>query len=295
MDTAKTDFEPGDVIADRYRVDRLLGRGGMGAVYHVTDVVSGQEYALKAMLPRFTHDRKVTQRFVREVNMVRRLNHPAIVRIHDARREGALLFYVMDYVHGRSVVAWLAKRGQLDIGSTVRVLALVADALEYAHQFTIHRDISPENVMVLKDGSVRLLDFGLAKFADNTGAMTMVGDSLGKLQYKAPEQHLDPTSVDARADLYSLGVMFYVMLAGKFPKKDRPLTVVRPDLPRECDAFVEKATARDREARFQTAREFRESLLALYEKCVAHERKQARQASRRSLFEILKGLLWRRR
>ena len=275
MAPVKAQYDPGDVIADQYRVERVLGKGGMGVVYLVTDVVTSQQYALKTMLPRFTEDQKVTRRFVREVETVRRLRHPAIVRIHDARRIGSTLFYTMDYVDGRRLVDWIKKRGRLDFGSTVRILALLADTLEYAHQFTIHRDISPENVMVLRDGSVRLLDFGLAKFVDNEGAFTMVGDSLGKMKYKAPEQHTNAAGVDSRADLFPLGIMCYVMLAGRFPKKARPLAQERPDLPSEIEAFVDKATAHSPGDRFQTARELRLELMRIYG---IHQRAQQSQA-----------------
>ncbi|NIA14849.1 MAG: protein kinase [Nitrospiraceae bacterium] len=264
MEPLKAQYGPEDVIANQYRVERVLGKGGMGVVYLVTDVVTNQRYALKTMLPRFTEDHKITRRFVREVETVRRLRHPAIVRIYDARRVGSMLFYTMDYVEGRRLVDWIRKRRRLDFGSTVRILALLADTLEYAHQFTIHRDISPENVMVLRDGSVRLLDFGLAKFVDNEGAFTMVGDLLGKIKYKAPEQHTNAAGVDSRADIYPLGVMCYVMLAGRFPKKDRPLSQERPDLPADLDAFVDKATAHLPKDRFQTAREFRLELMRIY-------------------------------
>jgi len=265
--TGKTRYHTGDLIADRYKVRRVLGRGGMGVVYLVVDMETQEQRALKTILPQYSDNKTAIRRFYREVQTIRRLKHPAIVNIYDAGRLDAVLYYTMDYVNGKSLNRWIEERGRLGIGSTVRILALLADVLEHAHQHTIHRDISPENVMVLSDGTVRLLDFGLAKLVDNEGAFTMVGASLGKLQYKAPEQGLNATGVDGRADLYSLGVMFYVMLSGKFPKRGVKLTDLVPELARDCDDFVAKATARSPDERFADAREFRGALMHVYNIC----------------------------
>jgi len=258
-------FKSGEIIAQRYKVKRALGHGGMGVVYLVEDLEENRTLALKTLLPQYSANGFAVRRFVREVNAVRRLKHPYIVKIYDARRLGKLIFYTMDYIDGKSLRRWLIQRGKLGLGSTVRVLALLADALEHAHQYTIHRDLSPENIMVLADGSIRLLDFGLAKLSDNQGAFTQVGISLGKLQYIAPEQRANAADVDCRADIYSLGVMFYEMLSGQLPEPDEPLTKLVPDLPKEVDLFVEKAMAPLPEFRFADAREFRAALIELYE------------------------------
>jgi len=271
MKPVKTEFIPGDVIADRYEVERRIGRGGMGMVYQVKDRLSGQSLALKTLLPQYVAHGKAVQRFIREINAVRRLNHPAIVKIYDAKKLGPLMFYTMDYIEGKSLRVWIQERGRLGFNSTVRILALLAHALEHAHQCTIHRDLSPENVMVLADGSIRLLDFGLAKLTDTDAAFTMIGISLGKKQYNAPEQRFSAAEVDLRADIYSLGVMFYEMLSGKLPKRDTSLSELVPELPPECSAFVEKAMAPSPDERFATAREFRLALLDLYHQCTAEE------------------------
>lgn len=264
MSAGKTVFERGDVIADRYRVRRALGRGGMGAVYLVDDLTENRRLALKTLLPEYAGHRIAIRRFVREVNAVRRLNHPGIVKIYDAQRTESLLFYTMDYIEGKSLRSWMQQRGRLGLGSTVRILALLADALKYAHQYTIHRDISPENVMVLSDGSIRLLDFGLAKLSDNQGAFTRIGISLGKEQYNSPEQRASAADVDCRTDIYSLGVMFYEMLSGDLPDPEIKLTNLVLGLPREADAFVEKAMATLPEQRYANAHEFRKALMYVY-------------------------------
>jgi serine/threonine-protein kinase len=173
----------------------------------------------------------------------------------------------MEYVEGRSLRTWLKQRGKLGLGSTVRILCLLCDALEHAHQFTIHRDLSPDNVMVLRDGSIKLLDFGLAKLMETDAQLTMVGVNLGKRQYNAPEQQLNAKGVDKRADLYSVGVMFYEMLTGDIPNPldFTPLTQLRPDLPKSCDAFLDTAMAKFPEDRHSSAKEMSKALLKIFE------------------------------
>ncbi len=252
------------IIAGRYEVIKPLGRGGMGKVFLVHDKQSSQKLALKLMRAQYQHNQRAIARFLREVEAVRQLNHPCIVKIFDAQVEGEQLFYTMEYVDGRSVRDWLMKKGPLSFGNTVRILALIADALEHAHKITIHRDLSPDNVMVCRDGSVRLMDFGLAKLTDDQTPLTMVGANLGKIQYSAPEQRKNAAGVDKRADIYPLGIMFFEMLIGRRPQSGDKLSKLRPDLPKECDEFLDKATAYNPDERFQSAKEFRDALMDLY-------------------------------
>lgn len=253
------------VIAGRYEIIKPLGRGGMGKVFLVRDRQTDKHLALKLMRSRYQQNPKAIARFLREVEAIRKLNHPCIVKIFDAQMEGELLFYTMEYVDGRSVRDWLEKKGPLSFGNTVRILALVADALEHAHQVTIHRDLSPDNIMVCRDGSIRLLDFGLAKLKDAESPLTMVGANLGKVQYSAPEQIRNAANVDKRADIYPLGIMFFEMLVGRRPKPGDKLSKIKPDLPPECDALFFKAIESDPEKRFSSAKEFRNELLRVYQ------------------------------
>lgn len=253
------------IVAGRYEVIKPLGRGGMGKVFLVKDLQTGQKLALKLMRAQYQHNPKAIARFLREVEAVSRLNHPCIVKIFDAKMDGEQMYYTMEYVEGISVREWLSKKGPLSFGNTVRILALVADALEHAHKVTIHRDISPDNVMVCRDGSVRLLDFGLAKLKDASSPLTMVGANLGKMQYCAPEQLRNAAGVDKRADIYPLGIMFFEMLVGRRPKPGDRFSALRPDLPKQCDEFLKKATAVNPEERFSSAKEFRDALIELYE------------------------------
>jgi serine/threonine-protein kinase len=267
MKPPKPQFQKGDRIADRYEVIRVLGRGGMGVVYLVRDGAEGPELALKTMLPQYVTHKRAVERFTREVQVVRQLNHPSIVKILDAEELDSLIYYTMEYVQGKSLRRFLDERKRLGLGSTVRILALLAHTLEHAHEANIiHRDLSPENVMVLADGSIKLLDFGLAKLTDAQVAFTMVGTSLGKKEYNAPEQRANAAEVDARADIYSMGVMFFEMLAGQRPKPGEKLTDFVPDLPAAADRFYEAATALDPTKRHADARAFRQALMALYER-----------------------------
>lgn len=259
-------FQPGDIIAERYQVVRMLGKGGMGIVYLANDTKHERQIALKTLLPQYATNQQAVGRFVREVNAVRQLNHPGIVKILAARQYGSLLYYTMEYLKGKTVREYMVKRGKLGLGSAVRILSLLCDALEHVHQVTVHRDISPENIMLLPDGTIKLLDFGLAKLQDPSGAQfTRIGATLGRIQYNAPEQSFNASEVDRRADIYSIGIIFYEMLSGKVPRSYEPICDLVPELPKETDRFFERALARDPKDRTASAVEFRDGINTLYQ------------------------------
>lgn len=295
-------YKPGDLIANRYEVQRVVGAGGMGVVYLVTDREAGNRLlALKTLLPQYVTNKYAVRRFIREVDTIRRCDHPGVIRIYDAQMDGSLLYYTMEYLEGMSLRKYMRQRGTLGLGSTVRLLSLVAHALEHAHQYTIHRDISPENIMVLPDGTIKLLDFGLAKLTDNEGGFTMIGTALGKMQYGAPEQRLNARDADLRADLYPLGVMFVEMLTGKLPNDGPPVTEVVPGLPTDLvDEFLAKTLAPRPNDRYMSAKEVRIALKAIYD---AYEQGQAEpqrprgavSPARPGRFRWLNPLNWFRR
>jgi serine/threonine-protein kinase len=264
------EFEIGSLFADRYEIKKRLGRGGMGMVYLAQDWNLHKEIALKTLLPKYAKNTQAVKRFTREVSAAMQLDHPCVIKIFDARKHEDILFYTMEYLDGKSLRELMIareKRGQhMGMGSTVRILSLICHALEHAHKITVHRDVSPENVMVMANGEVKLLDFGLAKLESIEPDLTRVGISLGKIQYGAPEQRADAKNVDLRADIYSLGIMFFEMLSGAFPMHGGKLTELVKGLPSECDALVKKATARNPEDRYASAKEFRLALQAIYER-----------------------------
>lgn len=284
---------PGTKVANRYTILKKLGRGGMGEVFLATDEATGQSVALKTMHAKYAASKHATARFVREVKTSRSLDHPGIVKIFDARKWGDTLFYTMEYIEGKSLRRWLQQRHKLELGNTVRVLCLVADALNHAHRITIHRDLSPENVMVLRDGSIRLLDFGLAKLDDQFKGLTVVGVNLGKLQYMAPEQQVNPAGVDHRADIYPLGVMFFEMLTGQAPQPGQKITELCPELPPEADEFMARAMAREPDDRFASAREFRAALVELYKTAQGRRAPATGQPGSDGFFGRLKAKLMR--
>ncbi len=295
--------EQGKRIAGRYEVLHPLGRGGMGKVFLVNDTQTGQKLAMKVLRNRWMYNERVIARFTREVEALRQLDHPCISKIFDAQKDGDVLFYTMEYVEGKSIREWLHQRGKLNFGSVVRVLCLVAHALDHAHRVTIHRDISPDNIMVLPDGTVRLLDFGLAKLNDAFQGLTMVGVNMGKIQYNAPEQRINAAGVDHRADIYPLGVMFYEMLTGQLPDGKHSMAELRPDLPPGCDEFANKAMAANPDERFATAGEFHTALLELYNRSEAqppesipnHELPTEITAKRQPFWKRLHPVGWLRR
>ena len=267
-----SDFEIGSIFADRYEILELLGKGGMGMVYRVSDWERKEEVALKTLLPKYAKNTQAVRRFNREVEAARRLNHPCVVKIYDARMHGDVLFYTMEFLKGKSVRSLIKakqdRKKPMSLGSAVRILSLLCHALEHAHQFTIHRDISPENVMVLPNGDVKLLDFGLAKLENIDGDLTRVGISLGKVQYGAPEQRIDAKTVDHRADIFSLGVMFYEMMTNELPLGGGKISDMNKDIPKSADAVYDRATAPNPDKRYQSAKKMRIALDRLYKESI---------------------------
>ena len=215
-------LEPGDRFGD-YTVEKLLGKGGMGAVYLMRGA-SGSEYAVKIMFPdKVTHD--LRRRFAKEAEFAIKIRHRNLVSVYDVGEdpETGLCYMIMDYVAGGSLSDMLKRRGRLPIGEAVSIASQVAAALEVAHRHgLVHRDIKPDNILFDADGTPRLADLGVAKFDESQQSMvTTTGMVIGTPAYMAPEQMLNSHAIDARADIYSLGVVLYEMLSGKRPNEGR--------------------------------------------------------------------------
>ena len=203
-----------------YRIDELIGLGGMGIVYRATNVALNRIYALKVLAPELAKDQQFRQRFQREMRIAASLHHPHVVGIHYAGEQDGLLFLAMDYVPGTDLRELLVKDGALGPARAVELLTQVASALDAAHQRgLVHRDIKPANILVtVRDGEEHayLTDFGLAKRHDTFSGLTLQGSLVGTVDYMAPEQVAgDP--IDARTDIYALGCVFFQMLTGKVP------------------------------------------------------------------------------
>ena len=264
----------GHLLAGRFLLDRRLGEGGMGAVWLARDEKLGELVAVKVIRDALIADPQAIERFKREISAARRVHHPNVVRLHDLGEENGMLFLSMEYVDGESVAERIRRRGPLPFNE-VRDLALrVCDALEAAHMAgVVHRDLKPANVLVANGGPVKIIDFGVAKLAQLEG-MTATNLILGTPEYMAPEQ-IRGGSVDARTDLYALGMILHEAIVGRTPFKGDspiavgfaactnpvpPLRVSRPDVTDAWDAFVRRALEKEPSARFASAAEMRASL-----------------------------------
>ncbi|MFE9204758.1 protein kinase [Micromonospora sp. NPDC007230] len=220
----------GVVLRDRYRLNERIATGGMGAVWKCTDTLLGREVAVKVLLPSLVADPEFTTRFQAEARMLAALRHPGIVQVHDAGSatlaDGSQVSYlVMEYVDGDPLVAWIRQAGRLDPASTMSVVAQAAHALHAAHLAGIvHRDVKPGNLLVKRDGTVVLVDFGIAR-ASTMAGITAAHMVLGTASYMSPEQATGQ-AVSAATDVYALGAVAYFCLAGRPPfDGDNPLQV----------------------------------------------------------------------
>src|SRR5438034_1403463 len=276
------DEQPGPILGkhiSHYEVLSRIGRGGMGEVFLAHDTSLGRKVALKLLRSDFTRNEERLRRFRQEARAASALNHPNILTIYEIGHDGSLHFMATEYVEGETLRQHLS-RARLTMGQTLDVAVQVASALAAAHQAgIIHRDIKPENTMVRTDGNVKVLDFGLAKLAQpktiDTAAPTLPqvetapGVVMGTFSYMSPEQARG-LAVDARTDIWSLGVMIYEMVAGRQPfegetasdvmslilqKEPPPLAHSWPEVPAELERIVRKALRKDKEERYQTIKD----------------------------------------
>ncbi len=212
-------LQRGSVVGG-YRIDDMIGRGGMGLVYRATNVALNRIYALKVLAPGLAEDEQFRQRFKREMRIAASLHHPNIVGIHYAGEHEGLLFFVMDFVTGTDLREVLLKHGAIEPNRAVDLLEQFGAALDAAHRRgLVHRDVKPANILItVKDGEEHayLTDFGLAKKFDTASGLTVKGSVVGTVDYMAPEQ-ITGTRTDARTDVYALGCVFYQMLTGDVP------------------------------------------------------------------------------
>ncbi|HUJ50835.1 MAG TPA: protein kinase [Bryobacteraceae bacterium] len=264
---------PGAAIA-HYRIVSLLGQGGMGAVYLADDTRLGRRVALKILPPEMAADPERMQRFVQEARLASALTHPNVATIYEIGRDKDLWFLAMEYVEGRPLTDRI-RQGPLKTPEIVAIGLEIADALDDAHsKGIVHRDIKPANLMLTPRGHVKILDFGLAKQAaptdtQETQLMTSLGVVMGTVAYMSPEQALG-REVDARTDIFSLGIVLYEMATGRVPfsganaqetmahlLQSLPEATARfnYDVPQELDRVIRKCLEKDAGRRYQSARE----------------------------------------
>lgn len=256
----------------RYRIDAEIGRGAMGVVYRALDLTLEREVALKELVLPPTGDqtmlRELVDRFLREARSAARLSHPNVVQVYDVFAESDRYFIAMELLSGVTL-ADLVEGRPLATSSAVDIITQVLDAVAAAHAAgVVHRDLKPENIYVLEDGRVKVTDFGIARLLDAGGPqMTQLGTVMGTPGYMAPEQVMGQV-IDARADLFAVGVIAYELLSGANPfiaptstttlyriVNEHPAPLAQPDMPPALAAVIERAMAKEPAQRFQSAAE----------------------------------------
>jgi eukaryotic-like serine/threonine-protein kinase len=270
------DYLIGKVI-DGYKIESVLGKGGMGTVYKAKDTTLDRDVALKIMDSNLSRDENFLQRFQAEAKALAKLQNPHIVSIFALRETNVGLFIVMEFVDGGTLADKLKEDEPLDIQAIITMFKQMLDALEHAHQAGIvHRDIKPGNIMLSNNNMVKVTDFGLAKIQQQVSTATMTVGTGGTLFYMSPEQVRGLANVDSRGDIYSLGMTLYESLAGVTPFADvesdfdirqsivegkiPPPDKFNASIPKSLSRVILKAIDKDREKRYQTAAEMSQAL-----------------------------------
>lgn len=286
----------GTILDGQYQIEGVLGKGGMGAVYRARHILLGDRVAIKVLPPEMRSNTEWLRRFQREGQAARRFRHPNAVTVYDLRTSGdGTIYLVMEYVDGSTLDVELKKHGKFSPADAFAVLEPIMSVLNAAHAMgVVHRDLKPENIMIGKPATgdepiVKLLDLGIAKLREVAGAektgstnLTIAGQMLGTPYYMSPEQWGElpddgNSDIDGRADIYSLGVVFYELIAGQRPFTGltlselrrqhvsitpKSLSAIDPTVPKDFSEAIAKAMAKDRSARPATAQELKDRLLA---------------------------------
>lgn len=267
----------GSVLAGKYRIHRKLGRGGMGVVYEAEDIKLKRTVALKFLPRELTYDGEARERFIHEAQAASALDHPHICTIHEIdEAESGQMYIAMACYRGESLKEKI-RRGPLEIKESVEIAAQVADGLAKAHeQGIVHRDIKPANILITEDGLAKIVDFGLAKLAGEA-RLTRPGTALGTVAYMSPEQ-LRGETVEAKTDIWSMGVVLYEMITGQLPfggesqesfiysiihRDPRPVKDLQKNVPLELEDILRKTLAKDPKKRFASGREMAAALQEL--------------------------------
>ncbi len=265
MDVFKQNI--GDVFDGRYKILRTIGVGGMAVVYEAVDLMTGQHVAIKKLKDSISDNPQALRRFVNESKAVAMLDHTNIIKILDVSFKTEHKFIAMEYIKGITLRKYMDKKGPLNWREALAFITQILQALNHAHmKGVIHRDIKPQNIMVMEGGMIKVADFGIAKIPD-AETVTMVDHAVGTIYYISPEQ-AKGKKIDSRSDIYSLGIMFYEMVTGKLPFlaenaygimlkhiSDTPEspTKLNPDLPLGIEQIILLAIEKSREDRYQSA------------------------------------------
>ena len=259
----------GKKLDGRYEIRELIGVGGMANVYHCYDTIDAREVAIKILKDEFLDNEDFIRRFKNESKAIAVLNHPNIVRVYDVSFGDMIQYIVMEYIDGITLKEYIDMQGVLDWKETVHLTTQILKALQHAHENGIvHRDIKPHNIMLLQDGTIKVTDFGIARFSSNA-TRTMTEQAIGSVHYIAPEQARGEKT-DGKTDIYSVGVMMYEMLTGKLPfdgdsavsvalmqlqAKARRPREINPDIPEGLEEITVKAMQKNPDDRYHSALE----------------------------------------
>ena len=258
----------GKMLEGRYLLEELIGVGGMANVYKGYDTVEQRPVAVKMLRDEYAGNEDFLRRFRNESKAIYSLNHPCIVKIYDVILTGRNPAIVMEYVEGITLKEYIDKKGQVSTRVAVALTLQLMAALQHAHENGIvHRDIKPQNIMVKSDGTIKVMDFGIARFAMSQ-SRTLTDRAIGSVHYISPEQAMGDGVVDHRTDIYSAGVILFEMLTGRLPfEADSPVSVaikqiednplrpreLNPQVPQGLEDIVMKAMAKDPDRRYQSA------------------------------------------
>lgn len=259
----------GKKLANRYEILDRIGGGGMAIVYRALDTVLNRHVSVKVLRPQFVADEEFVRRFRREAQSAASLSHPNVVNIYDVGVEEETYFIVMEYINGKTLKEVIRERAPLPVAEAVDIAKQICSALQHAHEHQIvHRDIKPHNILIGKDGHVKVTDFGIAR-AVSSSTITHNGSVIGSVHYFSPEQARGAIT-DVKSDIYSLGVVLYEMLTGELPfSGETPISValkhlqehfveprqINPKIPQSVENIILKSLAKNPEVRYQSARE----------------------------------------
>ncbi len=277
----------GQKISDRYQIIKSIGEGGMANVYLAYDTILDRNVAIKILRGDLATDEKFVRRFQREALSASSLSNPNIVEVYDVGEDNGEYYIVMEYIEGKHLKSLLKKRGKLTVSEAVDIVLQITDGLSVAHDsYIIHRDIKPQNIMILENGLVKITDFGIA-MAMNATQLTQTNSVMGSVHYLPPEQ-ASGKGASLQSDIYSIGILFYELLTGKLPFKGEnaveialkhlkePLPSIRdelPNIPQSVENIIIKATAKNPKNRYADAREMHEDLKTCLDPARANEEK----------------------
>ena len=277
----------GQKISDRYQIIKSIGEGGMANVYLAYDTILDRNVAVKVLRGDLANDEKFVRRFQREALSASSLSNPNIVEVYDVGEDNGEYYIVMEYVEGKHLKALLKKRGKLTVPEVIDIALQITNGLSVAHDsYIIHRDIKPQNILILENGLIKITDFGIA-VAMNATQLTQTNSVMGSVHYLPPEQ-ASGKGATLQSDIYSIGILMYELLTGKLPFRGdnaveialkhlkEPMPSIRdelPDIPQSVENIILKATAKNPKNRYSDAREMHEDLKTCLDESRANELK----------------------